>query len=92
MESFLKGNLVKFDPTISLGHLLTFVGFIVAIFTAWVNLDKRVIILEENRSKQAIIDKHQDLLIETRVDQLREMLNESKKSLDRIANSLEARK
>lgn len=25
----------RFDPTVNLGHLLTFVGFVVAGFTAW---------------------------------------------------------
>lgn len=37
---------VKFDPTINLGHILTFVGFIGTGFGAYTLLEKRVTVLE----------------------------------------------
>ena len=39
---------VKFDPTINLGHVLTFVALVLAGLGAWTALDKRVTILEES--------------------------------------------
>ncbi|MBH2008082.1 MAG: hypothetical protein I8H71_00375 [Xanthomonadaceae bacterium] len=37
---------VQFDPTINLGHILTFVGFMLAGFGAWGNIDKRITLTE----------------------------------------------
>lgn len=36
-----------FDPTINLGHVLTFLGFMVAGFSAYSSLDKRVTLVEQ---------------------------------------------
>lgn len=55
-----RNNRIKFDPTVNLGHVLTFVGFIVAGFGAWATLDKRLVILEENRRTQVLVDQNQD--------------------------------
>lgn len=44
---------IKYDPTINLGHVLTFVGFMVTGLTAYSVLEKRVSLLEE-RSVQAV--------------------------------------
>jgi hypothetical protein len=52
--------LMRFDPTINLGHVLTFAGFIVAGFGAYSALDKRVVVLEEQRFAQAAVDRRQD--------------------------------
>ena len=38
---------VRFDPTINLGHILTFCGFIIAGMGAWSTLDRRVTIVEQ---------------------------------------------
>lgn len=37
---------VNFDPTINLGHILTFAGFMIAGFGAWGNIDKRLTLTE----------------------------------------------
>ena len=36
---------VRFDNTINLGHILTFLGFLVTIMVTWSTLDKRVVVL-----------------------------------------------
>lgn len=51
---------MKFDPTINAGHLLTFAGFIIAGFVGWTTLDKRVVILEQQRISQEYRDASQD--------------------------------
>lgn len=45
---------VKFDPTINLGHILTFASMVAAVMAAYSLLDKRVGVLEE-RSNAAIV-------------------------------------
>ena len=45
---------LNFDPTINAGHILTFIGMVVAVMVSYSLLDKRVGVLEE-RSNAAII-------------------------------------
>ena len=44
---------VKFDPTITLGHVLTFASMVAAVMASYALLDKRVGVLEE-RSNAAL--------------------------------------
>lgn len=75
---------IKFDATINLGHVLTFVGFIVAGFGAWSNLDKRVVVQEEGRKAQVLIDASQDTRITDAVSLLRQQLEKIDGKLDRL--------
>lgn len=43
----------KFDPTINLGHVLTFIAMVIGVMSSYSLLDKRVGVLEE-RSNTAI--------------------------------------
>lgn len=81
----------KFDPTINLGHVLTFVSLMVAIIVSWSALDKRVVVLEESRNTQAQIDRHQDIVLGQNMQQIRETLNDMKSSLQRINDRLDKR-
>ena len=81
---------VRFDPTINAGHLLTFVGFLVTIFIGWTNLDKRVVVLEENKNAQALRDKHQDAIIAGQSAQIRETLSDIKTAIIRLDQKIEA--
>jgi hypothetical protein len=76
---------IKFDATVNLGHILTFVGFIVAGFTAWTTVDKRVTILEERTALQHLIDKQQDATQANNIQQIRESLADIKQQIHRIA-------
>lgn len=51
---------MRFDPTINLGHVLTFAGFMVTGFAAYGVVDKRVAVLEEARISQVQVDRRQD--------------------------------
>jgi len=83
---------VRFDPTINAGHLLTFLGFLVTIFIGWTNLDKRVVVLEENKNTQSIRDKHQDAIIAGQSAQIRESLSEIKAAIIRLDQKIETMK
>lgn len=78
---------VKFDATINLGHVLTFVGFVIAGFTAWSTLDKRVTVIEERASLQALVDKNQDATLNASMAQIKESLSDIKGRIDRLAES-----
>ena len=83
---------VKFDNTINLGHLLTFAGFLITIMVSWTTLDKRVVVLEESRKAQAIMDSAQDLRSAEKFSEIRDTLGEIKRSVDRVNDKLERTK
>ena len=51
---------IKFDPTINLGHIISFISFLVLGISVYDALDKRVLILETSTSKQELRDLNQD--------------------------------
>jgi len=83
---------LNFDPTINLGHLLTFVGFIVTIIIGWSTLDKRVVILEESRKAQASIDAAQDARSDEKFSDIKEALRDIKQTAEKINDRLENRR
>lgn len=85
----MSDNPIKFDRTISAGHLLQGIVIIGAIVLAWQNLDKRVVVLEETRNMQALRDKHQDAVISSQSTQIRESLNEIKASIIRLEKKID---
>ncbi len=83
---------VRFDKTINLGHVLTFLGFLVTIMVTWSTLDKRVVVLEESRKAQAVLDNAQDNRSAEKFTEIRETLGEIKRSVDRVNDKLERNK
>lgn len=75
---------IRFDGTINLGHILTFVGVLCAGFAAWATMDKRVVVLEEARLVQTQIDRRQD---EDRAD-IRRLMREDIKDLSNKVDRL----
>lgn len=84
-----KQRRLHFDPTINAGHLLTAVVMLVAGFGAWSTLDKRVVVLEEQRKTQEQIDRHQDQTSQQNMQQIRESLVEIKRNVERISDRLD---
>ena len=82
---------MKFDPTINAGHLLTFVGFIIAGFVGWTTLDKRVVVLEEQRKAQETRDIGQDSRSSEKFGEIRETMRDIKQTLDVVREKLEKR-
>ena len=79
---------VKFDPTISLGHVLTFVSLILAGFGVYNGMDKRVTVLEEQRrvteervSERERFWKESVLEIKTDVKEVQRSLNDFSRAL-----------
>ena len=71
----------RFDGTINLGHILTFVGFMAAGFSAYSTLDKRISVEEVERA--AIKDA-----LEAKNAQVERALTRIETHLDRIDNRL----
>ena len=80
---------VRFDNTINLGHVLTFLGFLITIMVTWTTLDKRVVVLEESRKAQATIDSAQDLRTNEKFFEIKDALGEIKRAVERTNEKLE---
>lgn len=84
-----KHHGIKWDATINLGHILTFVGFLLAGFGAWSTLDKRVTIIEEGKYLQKAVDTSQDLRSAEAAGQIKEVLQRLDRQIERIADRLD---
>jgi hypothetical protein len=82
-------RLVKFDSTINLGHLLTFVGFVLTGFGAWSSIDRRLTVLEESRRVQAQIDANQDERLSQSMGQIKESLSDIRRNLEKVSDRLD---
>jgi hypothetical protein len=80
---------MKFDSTINLGHLLTFVGFILTGFGAWSTIDRRLTVLEESRRVQAQIDANQDERVNQSMSQIKESLTDIRRNIEKVSDRLD---
>lgn len=74
-------NQVTFDPTISLGHILTAITMLSAALAAYYALDKRITILEEGRAYQTQKDTTQDAAVADKFGAVKEDLADIKRAL-----------
>ena len=73
---------ITFDPTINLGHILTFFGFLLTIGVGWTALSSRVGTLEDAIKTQTIRDAGQDRERELIIRQMTDSLHDVKGSID----------
>ena len=66
---------ITFDPTINLGHILTFLSLVIAGALAWAALNTRLAVLEDARVVQAARDATQDMLIKERIAEVLAAVN-----------------
>lgn len=78
-----------FDPTVNLGHILTFFGFIGAGFVAWSSLDTRLTVVEENRAYQSKTDAYQDQRAADAYTSIKDTLTRIDRTNERIADRLD---
>ena len=79
---------LRFDPTVNAGHLLTFAGFILAGFVGWTTLDKRVVVLEEQRKAQEIRDVGQDARSADKFIEIKDTMSEIKRGVEQVRDQL----
>jgi hypothetical protein len=84
-----RAQSVRFDNTINLGHILTFLGFVLTIGVTWSTLDKRVVVLEESRKAQVALDLAQDRRADEKFAEIKETLGEIKRAVEKVNDRLE---
>ncbi len=81
-------NRVSFDPTINLGHVLTFVGFIVSGFTAYNALDKRVTVIESQTAAIVERTRDQDVRLKDTLTEIKGDVKELQRSVNDAVRTL----
>lgn len=84
-------NRIRFDKTINLGHILTFVGFLATAMVGWSAMDKRVVVLEEARVSQRERDASQDAASRDKSQEIKDALTELRRSVEKVADKIGAR-
>lgn len=79
----------RFDNTINLGHILTFLGFIVTIAAAWATLDKRIVVLEEGRKADISMDVAREYRSTEKFTEIRDNLVDIKRAVEKTNDKLE---
>lgn len=74
----------RFDPTVNAGHVITFLGMAAAVFIAWANLDKRVLVLEERGSYQKLRDDTQDQAVTQQLVEIKSAIGDVRRGVDEI--------
>ena len=82
----------RFDPTINLGHILTFIGFLITCAMMYASIDKRVVVLEEARITQAVVDRRQEEALSESRKTVREDLRSIDTKLDRLIERTEVKR
>lgn len=85
----VKGGKIKFDATINLGHILTFIGFVSIGVAMYQKVDTRIVILEENRKTQEVRDLNQDRIMDNSMREIRDTVTEIKKSVERLSDKID---
>lgn len=79
---------VTFDPTVNLGHLLTFAGFLISGFAAYTTVDRRITVLEVAQSAGAIAQRERDAVQDQRTRDAVDAVKESTIRIERAVDEL----
>lgn len=84
----IPNRTVRFDPTINLGHILTFVGFMLAGFGAWGNIDKRLTLTEVQSSAVLERTTEQDKRMNEALRELKSDVKDVQRAVNDINRTL----
>ena len=76
----------RFDPTVNLGHVLTFLGFCFMGFGLYATLDARLVRLEEGRKTQEMVDRAQDLRYDQGIRAIQQQLEKMDRHIEHLVN------
>lgn len=75
---------IVFDGTISAGHIISIVTMVGTVLAAWINLDKRVVVLEKDVQYQVAKDAAQDAAIRDGIMKVETALRDMQKSVEQL--------
>lgn len=79
---------LAFDPTVNLGHVLTFVGALVAGVSAYSTLDKRISVIESQTSVVTERTRDQDSRMKETLSDIKSDVKDLQRSLNDFSRNL----
>lgn len=79
---------VAFDPTINLGHVLTFAGFIATGFAAYSTLDARLAVQEEKARAAELRQGEQESRVKESLQEIKSDVKDVQRSLNDLNRNL----
>lgn len=79
---------VTFDPTINLGHVLTFAGFLITGFSAYSALDKRVTLIESQTASVLERSREQDSRLKDTLTEIKSDVKDMQRSINDVNRNL----
>lgn len=86
-ETVTHPNRPRFDPTINLGHILTFIGFLATGFGAYSHVDKRLSVVEVKAEIQAQKSSEYEARIKESLAEIKSDVKDVKRSVDGLASA-----
>lgn len=78
---------VSFDPTINLGHVLTFIGFMLTMSMGWSAMDKRLTVMETEQAAAKQASRELDARYRDTLAEMRSDMKEMRRSLEELARN-----
>ena len=79
---------ISYDPTINLGHILTFVGFMASGFVAYNNLDKRLSVQEQMATQLQTQRTEKDAAFKETLGEIKSDVREMRRSVDDLTKTI----
>lgn len=79
---------INFDPTINLGHIITFCGFLIAGSGAYWTLDKRVSILEDRAVQIETKLKENNASVKESLNEIKTDVKDMRKAVESVSGAI----
>lgn len=83
---------INFDPTINLGHILTFVAMVIGVMSSYSLLDKRIGVLEEKATSAVTQQTERQLEQKEALREIKSDVKDLQRSINEISRALAAKK
>lgn len=82
---------MKYDPTITLGNVISAMGFIAAATTGWITLDRRVTVVEEKLGTVIQVSAERSTSTTRELEGTRADVKELTRTVDRFIGTQKSR-
>lgn len=79
---------LSFDPTINLGHVLTFCSMLLACLAAYYSLDKRVALLEDRAIQIEAKLRENNVAVKDSLKEIKEDVKDMRNAVENVSNAL----
>lgn len=79
---------ISFDPTINLGHVLTFFSMLLACLAAYYTMDKRVTVLEERAVQIELKLRENNVAVKESLKEIKEDVKDMRNAVENVSSAI----